>query len=389
MNDTLTGQYNILLIILSFMVASLSAYCAITISDKLNQSMKDYRLWFISGGCILGLGIWSMHFIGMLSYEIHISLVYNPYITISSLLIAITASTYTIHIISNKEATHKDIILAALVFGTGIGTMHYLGMYAMHTEAQTLVHTNRIYLSIIYVIISAIATLYIVRQSNRKSYKNKMYIKLFSALLVGFTIVGMHYIGMYAIELYAPINNTDHFDASIDNLFFALLIFCTSSLIMFSAFYIIKHRESESNAARKKMLIITMSVAALTVGSISIGFVYYAAYNQEKDYLLRLVNTEASLITKIIHYEESSYRDALNNIPIENDEKHRIPEKHDHLSDNIELLIFEQVGNNINFLVNDNHSHNMVNIKNLMFDSPLSLALNNLKGTIISHHFDN
>ena len=388
MNDTLTGQYNTLLIALSFVVASISAYCAITISDKLSQDMKDYRLWLISGGCILGLGIWSMHFIGMLSYEIHISLLYDPYITILSLLIAIAASTYTIHRISDKKTTHKDILLAALVFGAGIGAMHYVGMYAMQTEAQMLVHTNRVYLSIVYVIISAITTLYIVRQSNRQSYTNWIYTKLFASLLVGLTIVGMHYIGMYAIELHTPIKNTDHLDASIDNTFFALLIFSTSTLIMFSAFYIIKHRESESNDARKKMLITTMGVIALTVGSVSTGFVYYAAYNLEKSYLLRLVNSEAYLINKMVTYEKSNYRDALQNKEHNENHENNSRDHHDHLDHSIEILVFEQNENDIHFLINDEHKHKTIKIENLPIDSPLSLALNNLKGSIISHHFD-
>src|SRR5438067_13237123 len=91
----LTGHYQVALVAVSVLVAILASATALAMSGRVaasGTSGASGRQWFAGGALVMGIGIWSMHFIGMLAFQLPIALGYDFEITLGSLLIAVASS---------------------------------------------------------------------------------------------------------------------------------------------------------------------------------------------------------------------------------------------------------------------------------------------------------
>ena len=129
----LESSYSDVLVVLSVLVAILAAYTALDMGSRISTAKKPAALWWWLGGSFaMGLGIWSMHFIGMLAFELPIALGYDPWITLFSLVVAIASSAFALWISSSrKHLDWRRLCCGALALGGGIAAMHYSGMHAM------------------------------------------------------------------------------------------------------------------------------------------------------------------------------------------------------------------------------------------------------------------
>jgi NO-binding membrane sensor protein with MHYT domain len=94
----MTGYYDTWLVILSFVVASLASYVALDLVSRVAASAtpKSRAYWLVGGSLSMGLGIWSMHFIGMLAFRLPIPMSYDIATTLLSLLIAVLVSGFAL-----------------------------------------------------------------------------------------------------------------------------------------------------------------------------------------------------------------------------------------------------------------------------------------------------
>ena len=93
----LVGSYNSLLVLFSFLVAVLASYTALDLVGRISSARRVAARWWLGGGALaLGLGVWSMHFIGMLAFDLPIDLGYDVGLTLLSLLIAVASSTFAL-----------------------------------------------------------------------------------------------------------------------------------------------------------------------------------------------------------------------------------------------------------------------------------------------------
>jgi len=131
----LVGSYNEILVFFSFVVAVLASYTALDMAGRVATAEgRAARWWLVGGAFSMGLGIWSMHFIGMLAFSLPISLGYDPLMTAGSLLIAIAASAIALWLVCQQELPWPRIALGALLIGAGIAAMHYSGMAALRIQ---------------------------------------------------------------------------------------------------------------------------------------------------------------------------------------------------------------------------------------------------------------
>ncbi len=134
---TLTGNYHWGLIILSYAVAVFASLTALYLVECIKESEpKNKKYWLLSLGFTLGGGIWSMHFIGMIAFQLPLPISYDLFITLLSLLISMAGAGFAIFTIHGKSFNKERIYLGALVLGTGIAFMHYTGMQAMIVAAK-------------------------------------------------------------------------------------------------------------------------------------------------------------------------------------------------------------------------------------------------------------
>jgi NO-binding membrane sensor protein with MHYT domain len=124
--------YNHWLVGLSIAVAMLVSYTALRLAARVATSEHHGAwIWVGIGAVAMGVGIWSMHFIGMLAFSLPIPLAYNVPTTLASLAVAIVTSGFALRITSGQRLTIPRLSGSAVVMGAGISTMHYMGMAAI------------------------------------------------------------------------------------------------------------------------------------------------------------------------------------------------------------------------------------------------------------------
>src|SRR4249919_2490277 len=109
------------LVLVSLLVAILASYTALTLALRIRLASRQAApAWLIGGGFAMGVGIWSMHFVGMLALTLPIQIAYDVWITLASMAIAVVVSTFALHIASRLQVTRRTLIAAGIAMGIGI-----------------------------------------------------------------------------------------------------------------------------------------------------------------------------------------------------------------------------------------------------------------------------
>jgi NO-binding membrane sensor protein with MHYT domain len=202
------GSYDTKLVVLSFMVAMSASYIALDLTGRLrdiNITRTSSLLWLIGGAIAMGAGIWSMHFIGMLSFTIPgLTLRYDLFWTVLSLFVAILASGFALYLLQTSKIRIEHYIAGGIILGLAIASMHYTGMEAMFITLNIRYLPNLFFLSILIAILASEAALWLALKSNQVILKVRNRIKIVSAMIMGLAICGMHYTGM-AASIFTPL----------------------------------------------------------------------------------------------------------------------------------------------------------------------------------------
>ena len=194
----LVGSYNNILVFFSFVVAVLASYTALDMAGRVATAEgRAARLWLIGGAFSMGLGIWSMHFIGMLAFSLPIPLGYDPLITAGSLFISIGASALALWLVCQRELPWLHIALGALLIGAGIAAMHYSGMAALRMQPWIVYHNGWVVASVAIAVLASGTALSLAFRLRGNLHHVRMW-RSAAALVMGLAIVGMHYTGMAA-----------------------------------------------------------------------------------------------------------------------------------------------------------------------------------------------
>ena len=207
--ETVISTYNLPLVLLSIMVAIFSSSAALDISSRLKSTNETVRFqWILAGSFILGLGIWSMHFIGMLAFHLSIDVSYSISMVIISIFPAIAASGIAFYIVSRPPIKRKSLFIGAFFIGTGIIFMHYLGIEAMEMNAAITYDPRLLVLSAAIAYAASFLGLFLLFYL--PDVPGFHWHKLLSAVLMGLAVSGMHYTGMMA-AFFTPSGQTmDH-----------------------------------------------------------------------------------------------------------------------------------------------------------------------------------
>lgn len=197
----LHGTHNPGLVLLSLFVSIFSATMALQTAHVARKAESVlYRHVAIGTGAIaLGGGIWTMHFIGMMSFELPTHVHYTTALTLLSLVPACAASWLALQMIARPDVSPPQLLVSGTLVGLGIGAMHYSGMAAMQTSLLMLYEPVEFALSIALAIALATLSLWI-RFGLRRTALNRVPKFLISGTVMGLAIAGMHYTGMAAVR---------------------------------------------------------------------------------------------------------------------------------------------------------------------------------------------
>ncbi|KJN29822.1 putative bifunctional diguanylate cyclase/phosphodiesterase [Enterobacter sichuanensis] len=187
------------LIAISYLVAFIASFVALDSAGKIPlSSRKAAMFWRMAGGCSLGIGIWSMHFIGMLSMQMPMMMSYDLWLTLASLGVAVAASTTAINIaVTGKKLSPVRLILATTILSAGVVSMHYIGMAALMLNDSILWDWRLVALSVVIAVVASGAALWLAFRL-RDKHKGVFIDRLLAALVMGAAISAMHYTGMSA-----------------------------------------------------------------------------------------------------------------------------------------------------------------------------------------------
>jgi diguanylate cyclase (GGDEF)-like protein/PAS domain S-box-containing protein len=190
------------LVALSVVLSLASAYAALDFAGRVTAARRWHRsLWLAGGAMAMGLGIWAMHYVGMLALDLPVPVFYHYPTVALSLLAAVAASTVALSTVSRERMGAAQEISGSIIMGGGIATMHYIGMAAMRLPAMMDYRWGRVALSLVLAIAISYAALVLsfrVRQEQKTSLR-----KIISAVVMGSAIPLMHYTGMWAVEFRA------------------------------------------------------------------------------------------------------------------------------------------------------------------------------------------
>jgi diguanylate cyclase (GGDEF)-like protein len=189
------------LIAISYLVAFIASFVALDSAGKIPLSSRKAALfWRIAGGVTLGIGIWSMHFIGMLSMQMPMMMSYDLWLTLTSLGVAVVASTTAINIaVTGKKLSPLRLILATALLSAGVVSMHYTGMAALMLDGSIIWDRRIVALSVVIAIIASGTALWLAFRL-RDKHKGVFIDRLLAAFIMGAAICAMHYTGMSAAQ---------------------------------------------------------------------------------------------------------------------------------------------------------------------------------------------
>ena len=211
------GKHHLGLVLLSFAVAAIGAYTSLLTLARSNSYRRFLfrQSWLFVSAVIAGLTVWSMHFIGMLAFQIPLAIEHHVGLTILSVVPAIAANWFALGTqLKTSSVTVPSIgrsLLAGAVLGLGIGGMHYIGMAAMQFDGKLLYHVGWFVTSLFVALslgVIAMLTYRNLAQYDQRSQIDRFASRLLPATVIALAISGMHYTAMTAARFYGVSGDT-------------------------------------------------------------------------------------------------------------------------------------------------------------------------------------
>ncbi|MEN9984273.1 MAG: hypothetical protein RI918_2242 [Pseudomonadota bacterium] len=197
MNENITIFYDVNYLALSFIISVLGSYVGLLAYRNIfSKSGKVQYVHVLSAAVgIGGVGVWSMHFIGMLALKLDLAYGYAMLETLISLVaIIVVAAAALVHVAKAPNETPR-LLQAGVGLGLGVCVMHYLGMFGMRFGGIFVWNGGLVAASVLIAIVAATAALWLASRTNGFA------MRIVAALVMGSAVCAMHYTGMAAASI--------------------------------------------------------------------------------------------------------------------------------------------------------------------------------------------
>ena len=199
----LRGSYNGWLVALSVVIAIFAAYAALDLGGRVTSAQGSARRWWLGGGAVaMGIGIWSMHYVGMLAFRLPEQVEYDWPTVLLSMVAAIVASAIALFVVSRKTMSVARAAAGSIFMGSAIAGMHYIGMEAMRLRGMCIYSKPVVAASVILAIVISFVALELTFRLRGETQKSS-WRKVAAAVVMGAAIPTMHYTGMAAVHFRA------------------------------------------------------------------------------------------------------------------------------------------------------------------------------------------
>ena len=198
-NLFMKASYDPWVVAMSFLIASFASYVTLDLTRRVRQAAHGgTAVWWVAGALVMGTGIWSMHFVGMQAFHLPITLGYSGFLTLMSWVAAVAAAGVAFAAPRQSHRVWRDVMFSSVAMGVGISGMHYLGMAAI-ALAPAITWSPVLVLVSLGIAVGASATaLWIFDALGRVPQGHRGRYQVGAALVMGVAVCGMHYTGMAA-----------------------------------------------------------------------------------------------------------------------------------------------------------------------------------------------
>lgn len=180
--------------LMAFLGAALGLRCTVR-SLRTDRSWKP--AWLALGAASIGCGIWTMHFIAMLGFQVRqVSISYDAPLTVLSLVVAVVVVAIGVFTVGYRGTAPSVLLSAGVLTGAGVAAMHYLGMAAMRMRARIDYDPTVVALSVLIAVVAATAALWAA--VSIRGFRAS----LGASFIMGLAVTGMHYTGMAAVSVH-------------------------------------------------------------------------------------------------------------------------------------------------------------------------------------------
>ena len=189
--------YNPWLVLLSIVMAIQGAYVGFSLALQIGGAAGMRRRLLLAGAAFsLAVAIWTMHFVGMLAARLPFPVDYLVFPTLLSFLVCVLVVGVAVFAISSGSVTPLRLTLSGGLMGTGIFSMHYIGMFALHSSAIMIHAPLYVIASLIIAVVASELALWLA------SERDVRLPLVLSAVAFGIAVSGMHYTAMAGMTLY-------------------------------------------------------------------------------------------------------------------------------------------------------------------------------------------
>ncbi|MEO7106853.1 MAG: MHYT domain-containing protein [Rhodoferax sp.] len=203
MDSTVTSEYRTYLVAISFALAFIGSFIALMITRRIRQKngSVNWSAALTSGVALGGIGVWAMHFMGMVALNLNVASSYGIVETAVSLVAAIACTSVALIIVSKRPQDLIRMLGGGLLLGLGVVGMHYLGMFGMKFGGYIVWDFKIVATSILIAVVAATAALWLAFNTRQ------LVPRIFAALVMAVAVCAMHYTGMSAAQFVCTTSN--------------------------------------------------------------------------------------------------------------------------------------------------------------------------------------
>lgn len=192
------------LVALSVAIASLGGYTGFALAARIRNTPGVSNRVLLAGAAVfLAVGIWTMHFVGMLAAPLPPDTVYLVLPTIISFLICALVVGISLFFVSIGEPSLKRVASSAVLLGVGIASMHYVGIHGLAGPFGIAHDRTMVLLSVLVAVVTAYGGLraFLAQQEGVRL--------IVSSIAFGIAVSGMHYTAMLGMH-FEPLTGAGH-----------------------------------------------------------------------------------------------------------------------------------------------------------------------------------
>ncbi|SDL69327.1 MHYT domain-containing protein, NO-binding membrane sensor [Nonomuraea maritima] len=190
--------YGLLTPVLAYVMSCIGSMLGLRLTAQAHVSHGATRLRWLLGAAVSigGTGIWVMHFIAMMGFQVDgTQIKYDVWLTAASAVVAIVVVGTGLLLVSYGGGRLPALLGGGLLTGLGVASMHYLGMYAMNMSAHVSYDRLLVAASVGIAVVAATVALWFTLRVRKAVWITA------ASLVMGAAVAGMHYTGMYAMHV--------------------------------------------------------------------------------------------------------------------------------------------------------------------------------------------